>query len=332
MIVVTGGTGLVGAHLLVKLLETNNSVTAIYRTENKISLTKRVFEYHNKLHLFSKIIWKKADILDINSLEIVFENATQIYHCAAFISFKPQHRDNLFKTNIEGTANVVNVALYKKIEKVCYVSSVAALGDSINNMPITEETDWNYNSLKNDYAISKHEAEMEVWRAYFEGLPMIIVNPGVIYGYGFTTGSSATFSSVYKGMPFYTIGNLPVVAVEDVVSIMVQLMNSNIVAERYTLVAENISVKNLLQTVALVLNAKEPKFYLNKFTTNILWRADAFFSFFGKKRVFSKSVSNSLHMKDLYSNEKIIKEMGVTFKSMKPYISQMAKENIKLFG
>ncbi len=200
MILVTGGTGLVGAHLLLHLIENGEQVRAIYRTEANCVKTKALFSHYHKEHLFGAIEWIPGDILDIPSLEMAFQDIKQVYHCAALISFDPKDEDAIRKTNIEGTANIVNFCLAKKTEKLCFVSSIAALGDlAPHESEITETTEWNPEKPHSDYAISKYGAEMEVWRGQQEGLKVIIVNPGVILGPGFPSqGSGTLFTTIKK--------------------------------------------------------------------------------------------------------------------------------------
>jgi len=263
MILVTGATGLVGSHLLVQLLQENEEVKALFRSEKQIEKVKNVFAFYNQTRLFDKINWVKGDITDIPSLEIAFENVTHVYHCAALISFDPSDEDELRKINIEGTANVVNCCIDFGVKKLCHVSSIAALGTpKEHEITITEETEWNPEELHSDYAITKYGAEMEVWRGHQEGLEVVIVNPGVIFGYGFPNkGSDVIIQSVKKGLSFYTKGNIGIVSVEDVVKCMVQLMKSNITGERYILVGENIDFKNLLTYIATVFKVKKPSIF-----------------------------------------------------------------------
>jgi len=156
MILVTGGTGLVGAHLLYKLLNEKQNVRAIYRNEKKFEVVKRIFSYYTKdtEALFKYIEWVKAELNDIPALTEAFKGITKVYHCAAFVSFEPDGLELLNKTNIEGTANIVNLCLANTIEKLCYVSSIAAIGSSKNNELITEETDWNAEKDNSVYAIT----------------------------------------------------------------------------------------------------------------------------------------------------------------------------------
>lgn len=328
MILVTGATGLVGSHLLISLLQENNSVKALYRNSKKIDAVKQVFIYKNQLHLFDKIIWIEGDINDIPSLNSAFENISSVYHCAALISFDPKDEEKLRKINIEGTANIVNCCIDFGVKKLCHVSSIAALGDTKEGeTTITEETDWNPEKLHGDYAISKHGAEMEVWRGFQEGLEVVIVNPGVIFGYGFPEqGSSVIFKSVKKGLSFYTKGKTGIIAVEDVVNCMMQLMQKNINGQQYTLVAENPTLETILFTIADGLKVKRPSIYANKSLTRIAWRLDWFLSkITRKKRTFTRATSKSSHSVDIYDNSKIINELNYSFVPMESYLLTLSE-------
>ena len=329
MILVTGATGLVGSHLLVKLLQEENEVKALYRNEKNIEAVKNVFKYKNAIDLFEKIIWVKGDITDIPSLNAAFENITHVYHCAALISFDPNDEELLRKTNIEGTANVVNCCIDFGIKKICHVSSIAALGDTKENeYLITEETEWNPEKLHGDYAISKFGAETEVWRAQQEGIEVVIVNPGVIFGYGFPNqGSGLIINRVKKGLLFYTKGKTGIVAVEDVVNCMVLLMYSSTNGERFTLVAENIHFDVLLSIIAKGLNVKAPKLYANKWTTNIGWRLDWLVSkIVFRERQLTRATAISSHSLDIYENTKIASNLNHNFNKMNEYLINLLQE------
>ena len=332
MILVTGGTGLVGAHLLLHLLENGeHAVRATHRNTNNIIKTKLLFELYEKSELFSKIEWIPADILDIPSLEIAFQNVDYVYHCAAFISFNPDYEDELRKVNIEGTANIVNFCIDKKVKKLCHVSSIAALGDLVQNESIrvnntiTEETEWNPEYSHSDYAISKYGAEMEVWRGFQEGLQVVIVNPGVIFGPGFwNQGSGVIFSSVKKGFPFYTNGTSAYVSVLDVVTTMHQLMCSGCNGERFIVISENYTYKNILTAIAKKIGSKSPTIKAKPWLLNLAWRLDWFLSkVFRIKRKLSKHSILSLQSTELFSNEKIKKQLDYSFMEIDNYLNEL---------
>jgi nucleoside-diphosphate-sugar epimerase len=328
MILVTGATGLVGSHLLIALLENNEKVRAIYRTAASLEKTKSLFHIYNKTAWFDAVEWVQADITDVPSLEPVFQNIAWVYHCAALISFDPSDEKALRKTNIEGTANVVNFCLAYQVKKLCYVSSIAALGDlKASETMITEETEWNPEIAHSDYAISKYGAEMEVWRGQQEGLSVAIVNPGVILGPGFwNSGSGLLFTQITKGLPFYTKGTSGFVSVNDVVKGMMQSMKMESSGSRFIVVAENISYETLLKTIAIALKAKAPTFYAKPWMTEIYWRIDSVLGFlFGKKRFLSQATARSIHQTDLYSNEKIKSELHFQFEDVTPYLFEIGK-------
>lgn len=329
MILVTGATGLVGSHLLVKLLQEENEVKALYRDLIKIEAVKNVFQYKKAAHLFDKINWIKGDITEIPSLNTAFEDVTHVYHCAALISFDPNDEELLRKTNIEGTANVVNCCIDFGVKKLCYVSSIAALGDAKENEnSITEETEWNPEKLHGDYAISKFGAETEVWRAHHEGIEVVIVNPGVIFGYGFPQqGSGVLINKIKKGLLFYTKGKTGIIAVDDVIICMNLLMKSDINGERFTLVAENINLNVLIETIAKRVNTKPPKLYANKWITSIAWRMDWLLSKITfSKRTFTRATAISSHSVTVYENTKIVNQLNYSFLNTKDYITNLLKE------
>ena len=333
MILVTGGTGLVGSHLLLHLLENGEqSINAIYRNKKNILKTKSLFTNNNKSDLFSKINWIEADILDVPSLEIAFQNIEFVYHCAAKISFDPDDELSLRKVNIEGTANIVNFCIAKNIKKLCYVSSIAALGDlAQNEEEINEESEWNPEMIHSDYAISKFGAEMEVWRGHQEGLDVVIVNPGIILGSGFfNQGSGKLFSSVKKGLPFYTNGSTGYVAVEDVVKIMKLLMDFDIKNERFIIVAENKTYKEVIFKIADNINGTKPKIEAKSWMLSLAWKMDWLVSFiFRTERKLTRIAAKSLVNTEQYSNEKIKNQLNFNFIPIDECLVSVSKEFLK---
>lgn len=329
MILITGATGLVGSYLLLHLLQKGEqNVCAIYRDTSRIARTKNIFELHNALHLFDRIRWEEADILDLPALEEAFIGVTQVYHCAALVSFDPKDEKKLRKTNIEGTANIVNLCLAYGIQKLCHVSSIAALGESLTSaIPITEKTEWNPELYHSDYALSKFGAEMEVWRGTQEGLDAVIVNPGVIFGRGFTNeGSGQLFNKVHRGLSFYTDGTTAIVAVEDVVSCMYQLMQNPSKNERYLLVAANLTNRELLREIAVLLQKKPARFKVNRIGLSLAWRLDAFISLVtGKKRSFTRAIAKASLSTFIYDSSKIEQTLSFQFLSYDHFLAVISK-------
>jgi nucleoside-diphosphate-sugar epimerase len=333
MILVTGGTGLVGAHLLYKLVTQHSNVRAIYRSEKKLEIARKIFGYYTEDSpaLFEKIEWVKADLLDIPSLEIAFQNVHHVYHCAAFVSYEPNKYQLLRKTNIEGTANMVNLSLDFNVEKFAYVSSISAVGHAIPGEAITEETPWNSEADNSVYAITKYGAEMEVWRAAQEGLDVVIVNPGVIIGSGiWRHGSGSFFNLVYKGLPYYTKGTIGIIAVQDVVDILFALMQSAIKNERFILIAETWSYKTFLQSIASQLSVRAPKKQANTWHLQLAWRLDWLKSkITGKRRGLTRHLAAILESSSKYNSDKITRYLNPKFTPVEESISAVAKQFLK---
>lgn len=338
MILVTGGTGLVGSHLLYKLLRNNQPVRAIYRRAHKLDAVKKVFSYYtiDAETWYNKIEWVEADINDVPALSETFKDITYVYHCAAFVSFEPEKYRQLRKINIEGTANIVNLCIANKIKKLCYVSSTAAIGHELDaDKLITEETLWNSEDDHNVYAITKYGAEIEVWRGTQEGVPAVIVNPGVILGPGFWRGdgSGSLINEVYKGFPYYTLGSTGYVDVEDVTSIMIQLMTSDIANESFIVVSENMSFKKFQMIVAKALGVKPPTKEATKFILGIGWRMDWIKKILlGKRRRLSKQMARTAITQTIHDNSKIKQALGFKFIPLQESIekvSQLFLEDLK---
>ncbi len=316
MILVTGGTGLVGSHLLYHLLQDENSVKAIHQKTSDINAIKKVFSYYttNFEAIFNKIIWLEAELNDVPALEIAFKDVTSVYHCAAFVSFDPADYKKMRRINIDGTTNIVNLCISNTIKKLCFVSSIAAVEKNIKNEIIDELESWNSETQKSGYAITKYGAEMEVWRASQEGVDVVIVNPGVILGSGFWhKGSSNLFTKINNGFNFYTEGVTAFIGVKDVVQIMRKLMQSPIKNERFILVAENISFKTLFYQIADALDKNRPKIKVSSFLSSLIWRLDWIKNkITGKMPLITKHSAESSQSKFYFSSKKI--ELALKYK------------------
>ncbi|WP_017260127.1 NAD-dependent epimerase/dehydratase family protein [Pedobacter arcticus] len=319
MILVTGGTGFLGAELVFRLLQTEEKVRCIKREDSVIP---------EKLIPFSvRIEWLNADILDFSDLEDAFEDITQVYHCAALVSFDESLKTEMLQVNAEGTANVVTLCVKNEIEKLVYVSSIAALGSAKADGLINEACFWEGFEIKDAYAVSKYRAEMEVWRGINEGLNAVIVNPSVIIGADAgTSGSGAIFESVKNGLSYYTRGATGFVDVEDVTNCMILLMNNPVKQERFILNAENITYQNLFEQTARAFGIAEPHKLAKPWMLNFAWRFTSFKNLFlGKKGGINKTVAKTANKVSQYDNQKIKTLLNYEFIPLKQSIIEIAK-------
>ena len=332
MILVTGGTGLVGSHLLYHLCLQNVAIRAIYRTKSCLENVKKVFRYYTEdENLFSKIEWYQADITDVPKMIPAFSDVKHVYHCAAFISFNHKDYRKMRKVNIHGTAIIVNLCIAAKIEKLCFVSSIAAVGDSLKGKIVTEENEWNKELDNSGYSITKFGAEMEVWRASQEGVDVVVVNPGVILGSGFwNSGSGKLFSQVNNGFRFYTEGVTGFVSVQDVVKPMILLMNSPVKNERFILISENKSFKEIFFLIADTLGKSRPSIKIKPWQTNLFWRFAWCVSKIARKEpLLSKYSARSAHSVAEYSSEKTQKKINYQFEDLEKSVQRISKRYLK---
>ncbi|MGB1970903.1 MAG: NAD-dependent epimerase/dehydratase family protein [Flavobacteriaceae bacterium] len=325
MILVTGATGLVGAHLCLELLQKNQPVVALYRREKKRQALRHFFQNKAQLSLYEKIEWRKADLCHLPQLTAAFNGITQVYHCAAYISMAYYKRAHLHEVNQQGTAYVVNLCIANKVKKLAYVSSIAALGSDTYSTTIDENTPWNPTRDKTPYAYSKYGAELEVWRASQEGVPVVIVNPGVILGTGMPrTPLEQLVHQINKGLRFYPTGQTGYVAVEDVVETLIRLMDNNHINQRYILVAENWSYKDLTGLVAKRLGKKAPSRALKPFYLYTAWVLESILSRLRLRSQFlSKALVKSLSDQHIIDGSQIKRALtDFDYRSIAPYIKK----------
>jgi len=317
MILVTGGTGLVGSHLLFNLVSAGNKVRALKRESSALDLINKVFGYHSKspADLLAKIEWVTGDVTDIYSLYEAMEGIDGVYHAAALVSFHRSDHNEMMSVNVDGTANIVNACIHKGVKKLCYVSSIASLGNAENDELITEETKWKNSNKSSAYSISKFGAEREVWRGTVEGLPAVIVNPGIIIGPGdWKNGSSKLFEQVWTGLKYYTTGVNGYVDVRDVAKAMTTLMNGEVSNSRFIVTSENLSYEQFFQMVAEGLHKDAPSVLAGSFLSQFAWRAEKLRSLLtGKKPLITKETAHTACQKQRYSNDKIKTSFGFEF-------------------
>jgi nucleoside-diphosphate-sugar epimerase len=326
MIFVTGATGLVGSYLLHSLLKEGKDVRAILYTEKNLERTRTIFKsLGSDPEVLKKVDWIKGDVLDVVLLEEAMQGVDQVYHCAAIVSFDPRDKNKMMKVNVEGTTNMVNAALVAGVKKLCYVSSIAALGRSEETNIIDENSEWKNTQYNSKYSKSKYLAEREVWRASAEGLPVVVVNPAIILGYGHPEkGSTRMFKTIYKNSLFYGRGSNSFVDVEDVVKAMILLMESDIENERFVVAAGNYSYKTIFSLIAKGFNKSVPKIAVPDFALELVWRFEAIrATLMNDKPLITKETANTSRHDNHYSNEKIRKMIDFEFRPIEVTISTL---------
>ncbi len=333
MIFVTGGTGLVGSHLLLELAGQGKKVRALKRNTSDVGLVRKVFSWYRDDFddLFGRIEWVEGDILDYGSLECGMQGVDTLYHCAAVVSFERKKRLTMIRNNVEGTCNLVNAALSCGVKRICHVSSNSALGKSANQEPITEETKWVPTGKITGYSESKFFSEAEIWRGVEEGLEAVVVNPSIIIGPGnWNAGSTGFFPVIYRGFRFYTRGITGFVDVRDVVAAMMWLTDDirfeKSKNQKYLISAENLSYYDLFCRIADALGKSRPDIHASGVMLGIAWRASAIGSFLTGKpaRITHETVANSTGV-NIFDGSKITRLFGFSYRSVQEAIENTAR-------
>ncbi len=322
-ILVTGGTGLVGAYLLQYL---------VGQGFMNIKATKRASSNMDLVASFSsKITWLEGDVLDVFFLEDAFEDVEYVFHCAAMVSFDSKEAAQMLHTNVEGTANVVNACLAENVKKMIHVSSIAALGRSKkmnDDKLIDEKSKFQDNTYYSQYALSKYLSEQEVWRGSAEGLNMAIVNPSIVLGSGFWNQSStALFKTVWYGLKYYPIGSTGFVDVRDVARFMALLMESEIQDERFILNAKNLSYQSYFSLVANAIGKNPPSILIKPWLNALVWRFEWLRAkLLGRKPMVTKETAHTSAQKTSFDNQKSIHAFDFQYINIEDTIQDIGKD------
>jgi nucleoside-diphosphate-sugar epimerase len=308
MIVVTGANGLLGSHLLHRLLKENAPVIGVKKPGSDI----------RHLKTLTQIEWREADLLDNEAMMQALQGASTVIHTAAQVSFNPRARKKIIEVNEGGTRNVVNVCLALKINHLIHISSIAAIGRQKGYHHINEDSKWIDGELNTDYAESKYLAELEVWRGYEEGLKISVINPSVILAPpNQIKSSSQIFHYVMNEKLFYTDGQINFVDVRDVVEMIWQMHTRKIYGERFIANAGYTSFQNLFIQIAQRMNKRPPSIKVPTSLLSALANLEELrCRITGKDPLITRQSTKVAREFFYYSNEKAVNKLNFQFHSL----------------
>ncbi|MEI6575446.1 MAG: NAD-dependent epimerase/dehydratase family protein [Bacteroidota bacterium] len=325
MYLLTGATGFLGSHILLKLLQNGEQVRVVRRKSSSMHNLEKLFQKHDHHILLAKVEWIECDLLNPLDVKEAMNGITKVIHVAGFISFDPRDRQKLFDINMSGTANVVNAALQAGVEKFLYVSSIAALGGARDEL-MTEKNLWKNTPLNSNYGNSKYAGEREVWRGMEEGLDVLLVAPSVILGYGDASKGGPTICRTVKnGISYYPAGTNGFVGAEDVAKAIILLMNSEKVNEKYILSAKNFSHQEILSIIAKEVGSKAPTKMAKPWMLSLAWRWEWLSCRLMKRKArITRELANTMQVNMIYSGEKILEIEGFSYTPLPECIREMA--------
>jgi dihydroflavonol-4-reductase len=324
LVLLTGASGLVGGHLLIRLVQSGRQVRAMVRPSSSFTQLQRICSFYGMSYdtLKTSVEWVYGDTLDFVGLLDIMNGVKEIYHCAAMVSFNEKNCDELMQTNIKGTANMVDAAKQTGVEMFCFISSIASLGTTSDGSFITENTPRKSDKESSAYSESKFKSELEVWRAISEGLNAVIVNPGVILGPGDPEkGSLLIFKNGRKGIPFYTKATTGYVDVRDICRASMELMEKGLFGKRFILVSDNVHNGKIFGLITQEYGKKAPILEAGKHLLNFA----AFLSgiagiITGKTPQFTKDTVRSAQHPQQFSNAAVVEALNYDFIPLKQTI------------
>lgn len=326
-IAITGATGFLGSYILRYFWKQGyHNIHASRRAGSSLDLIGK---------LADKVIWHEADVLDVSQMGELIDDASLVIHAAAMVSYQKKHRELMLKTNVEGTANVVNICIEKNVKKLLYISSIAALGKDELGNTISEQQEWEDNDSNTDYAVSKYHAELEVWRGKEEGLDVAMINPGVVLGAGRWSDSSlAIVKTVADNVKFYPLGSNGFVDVRDVAKMTFALLENDISGERFIAVSGSVKIKELIWNIADRIKSKRASIEVRPWMIPGIAMLAKVWSWIRFADPFiTRATLDSTANDWKYNNQKSIDKLGITYISIEQSIADMCdayNESVKL--
>lgn len=325
MIFVTGASGLIGSFVCRKLVEKGYAVKALKRNTTDLSLVQDIREQIN---------WVDGDLLNVSEIGSYLKGVDKIIHCAAFISYDSRDEELMQQVNVEGTANLVNWAVQKKIGLFVHLSSVASIGKDKHSVISNEETQWTNDIKTSAYARSKHQAELEVWRAWAEGLNTIIINPSLVLGPGdWDRSSTQVFKYIEQENRFYTGGIVNYVDVRDVAEVTYRLLESGHYGERFIVNADSVSYKELFDTIATKMGKKAPQIQVKGPVIRMAIIIEKIRSrLSGNKPMVTDELEQVSKNRHIYANDKIKQAVGIEFRQLDETVDWTCKQLLAKSG
>jgi dihydroflavonol-4-reductase len=322
MILVTGASGIVGHFVVISLVEAGHKIRAIKRANSKIS---RLDQWSDQIE------WVDADVLDLTVLEKAFAGVERVVHCAALVSFHQEDKEGMMTVNVEGTANMVNLALKNNVKKFVHISSVAALGRKPGTDFIDEDIKWEASENNSNYGESKYLGELEVWRAQEEGLNTVILNPSIVLGPGdWESSSMQLFKYVKQGRVFYPDGQMNYIDVRDLANIIEQLLFNEINTERFILNSGKAYYKDVFNLISKHFDKPAPRYKVTYALLTFAYIFDTIKSrLLGQKPILTKESMRLSKMNYFYSNEKVKKALNYNFKELDESIEWTCNEILR---
>jgi dihydroflavonol-4-reductase len=304
---VTGATGFVGSAVSRALVCAGWQVRALARvSSDRRNLDRLPVEIAT------------GDLADSPSLDIALRGCDALFHVAADYRIWVPRPESLYRTNVEGTRNILEAARRAGVARCVYTSSVAAVGLPADGAPGREDTPVTLADMIGHYKRSKFLAEQVARDFALSGMPLVIVNPSTPIGPGDVkptpTGQMVVDAAAGR-MPAYVDTGLSIVHVDDVAAGHLQAFERGRSGERYILGGENLTLHEILIEISRLTGASPPRLRLPHLVLlPVALASEAFARLTGRPpRVTLDNVRMARkHM--YFSSDKAVRELGYSWR------------------
>jgi dihydroflavonol-4-reductase len=300
---VTGATGFVGAAVARALGAAGWQVRVLVRGGS---------DRGNLQRLAAEVV--EGDLADLGSLERALEGCEGLFHVAADYRLGARDPEPLYRTNVDGTRNILNAARTAGVARIVYTSSVATIGIPSDGSPGDERTPVALGSMIGHYKRSKYLAEEVAREAARAGMSVVIVNPSTPVGPGDikpTPTGQLVLDAAAGRMPAYVDTGLNIVHVDDVAAGHLSAFERGRAGERYILGGEDMTLQMILAQIAQLVGRKPPRIRLPYAAVlPVAYLAEAFAKVSGRSgRVTLEGVRMS-RKRMFFSSGKAVTELG----------------------
>ncbi len=328
-IAVTGGTGLIGSHLVAELLKRGCRIRLLVRDMRRVGQLHKTLSRMEADSYFGRIEFYETELNNPHTLAAALTDMEVVFHCAALVTFDPERADEVVSVNTEITTHVVNACLQCGVGLMVHISSIATLGSCRPGQRAIDETCILSNPVgRSPYSVSKIYAENAVQRGMVEGLRAVIVNPSVVIGEGdLNSSSSRLVAYAMRRRLFYTNGVKGYVDVRDVARAAVGLAEMpQAVGKRFIVSAENLTFGTLFSMAARISDHWPPLIPLGRRVLTGIYKVEKLLNkWFGRRPILSEAlIANACDM-SYYDNSRMKNLLNFTYTPIRETLERVIR-------